>query len=46
MKNLDLRYLCAVIGNLAGIPIRLYSGEDRIFYYSLVQLSKENEQLR
>ena len=26
MKNLNLRYLCTVIGNLSGIPIRVYRG--------------------
>lgn len=45
MGNLDLRYLCTVIGNLTGIPIRIYSGENRIFYYSLVQLSKDPMEL-
>ena len=23
MKNIDLKYICTVIGNLTGIPIRL-----------------------
>lgn len=45
MGNLDLRYLCTVIGNLTGIPIRIYSGENRIFYHSLVQLAKDPMEL-
>ena len=45
MKNLDLRYLCTVIGNLTGIPIRLFRGEDQLFYYALVQLSKDPMEL-
>ncbi len=38
MENLDLKYLCSVIGNLAGIPIRLYQNEKLIFYHSIVDL--------
>lgn len=38
MKNLDLQYLCSVIGSLAGIPIRLYKDEKLIFYHSMVEL--------
>ena len=41
MKNIDLQYLCTVIGNLAGIPIRLYREEDLIFYHSLVRLPRD-----
>ena len=45
MENLDLRYLCTVIGSLSGIPIRVFRGEDQTFYYSLVQLSKDPMEL-
>ena len=41
MKNIDLQYLCTVIGNLAGVPIRYYQGEDLVFYHSLVRLPKD-----
>lgn len=41
MENIDLSYLCTVIGNLAGVPIRVYQGEDRVFYHSLVSLPKD-----
>lgn len=41
MKNIDLEYLCTVIGNLAGIPIRVYDGENLIFYHSTVNLPKD-----
>lgn len=41
MKNLDLQYLCTVIGNLSGVPIRLYDSETLIFFYSLVKLPKD-----
>lgn len=41
MENIDLDYLCTVIGNLAGVPIRVYQVEDRVFYHSLVSLPKD-----
>ena len=41
MENLDLRYLCTVIGNLSGVPIRLYDGEKLVFSYSFVKLPKD-----
>lgn len=41
MENIDLSYLCTVIGNLAGVPIRVYRGEDQVFYHSLVNLPKD-----
>jgi len=40
-KELDLEYLCTVIGNLAGVPIRIYENDMLSFYYSLVQLPKD-----
>ena len=36
MKNIDLEYLCRVIGNLAGIPIRIYKQREPIYFYSMV----------
>ncbi len=45
MKNLDLQYLCTVIGNLSGVPIRLYDGETLKFSYSLVKLPKDPAEL-
>lgn len=41
MKNIDLNYLCNVIGNLTGIPIRVFENNKQIFYHSLVQLPKD-----
>lgn len=35
MKNLDYNYLCAVIGDLAGIPVRNYKNNEQVFYHSL-----------
>ncbi len=45
MENLDLQYLCTVIGNLSGVPIRLYDGETLKFSYSLVKLPKDPVEL-
>lgn len=41
MKNIDLNYICKVIGNLSGVPIRVYSGTELLFYYSIVALPKD-----
>ncbi|MGN1025940.1 MAG: helix-turn-helix domain-containing protein [Faecousia sp.] len=41
MKDFDLKYLCKVIGNLSGIPIRLYEGPNLVFFHSLVSLPKD-----
>lgn len=41
MKNIDFNYLCTVIGNLAGIPIRIYENDKQVFYHSFVELPKD-----
>lgn len=41
MKNIDLKYICTVIGNLSGIPIRLYYDGKPIMNYSVVKLPKD-----
>lgn len=41
MKNIDYKYLCTVIGNLSGIPLRLYENDNLIFYNSLIYLPKD-----
>lgn len=38
MKDIDLNYICKAIGNLSGVPIRVYQGEERVFYCTLVNL--------
>ena len=45
MKNLDIQYLCTIIGNLSGVPIRLYEGDKQIFYHALVNLPKDPVEL-
>lgn len=41
MKNIDMKYLCTVMGNLSGVPIRLYDGDTLVFFYSTVYLPKD-----
>lgn len=41
MKGMDLKYICKVIGNLSGVPIRVYQGEALFFYHSIVELPKD-----
>lgn len=41
MEEVDLQYLCTVIGNLSGVPIRLYENDNLIFYHALVSLVKD-----
>ena len=38
MKTEDLVYLCTTIGNLSGIPVRLYHRDKLSFYHSMVSL--------
>ena len=38
MENLDLHYICTMMGNLAGVPIRLYEGSQRTLFSSVVPL--------
>jgi len=45
MKNLDVPYLCTIIANLSGVPIRLYDGQERVFYHALVNLPKDPVEL-
>ena len=41
MKIEDIQYLCTTIGNLAGIPIRIYRNNKPVFYHSLANLPKD-----
>ncbi len=38
MKKEDLVYLCTIVGNLSGIPVRLYKEDRLCFYHSVVTL--------
>ena len=37
----DLEYLCMNLGNLSGIPVRLYLNDEQIFYYSVIKFIKD-----
>lgn len=41
MENIDVKYICTVIGNMSGIPIRIFSREELIFFHSVVALPKD-----
>lgn len=41
MENIDLQYICTVIGNLSGIPIRLFYDGNLVLNYSIVKLPKD-----
>ena len=41
MADVDLEYLCKTIGNLAGVPVRLFKDGRQVFYYSLAHLTKD-----
>lgn len=41
MKDIDLSYICTVLGNLSGIPIRVFRGGELVFYHSLVKLPED-----
>ncbi len=38
MGKIDLQYTCTVMGNLSGIPIRIYKNRELAFYHSIVNL--------
>ena len=38
MQSIDMPYLCTVIGNLSGIPVRWYEGETQRFAYALAPM--------
>ena len=41
MQNMDLKYICRVIGSLSGVPIRVFQGEALYFYHSIAELPKD-----
>ena len=38
MKKLDIRYICTVIGNLSGVPIRILEDGETVFFHSIARL--------
>lgn len=45
MEDIDLKYICKVIGNLFGVPIRVYQGETLSFFHSIVELPKDTMEI-
>ena len=41
LENIDLNYLCGVIAGLSGIPVRIFDGEEQVFYSSVADLPKD-----
>ena len=39
--QINLPYLCTTIGNLSGVPVRIFEGESLIFYYSQAYLPRD-----
>ena len=37
----DIQYICMNMGNLSGIPVRIFKSKEQIFYYSLINLLKD-----
>ena len=38
MMLIDLPYLCTIVGNLSGVPVRIFEGENLTFFYSQAYL--------
>ncbi len=45
MADIDLIYLCTTIGNLAGVPVRLFEADLPVFFYSLPNLPEDPMEL-
>lgn len=41
MKNIDIRYLCTTIGNLSGVPVRIFEENELVFYYAQSKLPRD-----
>lgn len=41
IEKVDITYLCSNLGNLSGMPVRLYEEEKLSYYYSIVSLPKD-----
>ena len=41
MAQIDLPYLCTTIGNLSGVPVRIFTEGNMSFYYSQVHLPRD-----
>lgn len=41
MNNIDFGYVCTIIGNLAGIPVRVYKNNIPVFFHSIAHFPKD-----
>lgn len=41
MNKIDYKYICQVIGDLTGIPVRYYENNNLVYYHSFVNLIKD-----
>ena len=41
MQEIDVNYLCTTIGNLSGVPIRIFERNKQIFFYSQSKLPRD-----
>ena len=41
MKKDDLTYVCAMVGNLSGLPVRLFDGDKQLFQISMALLPRD-----
>lgn len=41
MENADMDYLCTIIGNLSGVPVRRFEGDQLVFFHSFVSLPRD-----
>ena len=41
MATVNIRYLCQVISNLSGLPVRLYDNEELVLSYSVIRFPRD-----
>ena len=41
MKGIDLEYICTTMGNLSGVPVRIFEGDRQVFYHAIVRLPRD-----
>ena len=45
LKDFDLEYICATMGDLSGVPVRIFEGAEQVFYHTVVTLPRDPMQL-
>ena len=41
MNDFDLEYICTTMGNLSGVPVRIFEGDRQVFYHAVVTLPRD-----